>query len=174
MPPKKKTQAWIASQGRKVLFSDIKNGKISDSMTYEQVFQMRPEFAVGENPDEALRLFENRLASARGIIRGKKQRAATELALLHEDRLVFPFPATNYRGEPQWNDSAAQKVLKKDVADKKHETLRRNDFYKLRPEYNAFPKTVIDGKVKQEVKLLKFTKQMRKKKGYDDDDDYFY
>ena len=43
----------------------------------------------------------------------------------------------------------------------------------LRPEYKAFPKTVIDGKVQQEKQLLKFMKQMRKKKGYDDDDDNF-
>ena len=132
---------------------------------------MRPEFAVGDTPEEALCLFENRLASAREIIRGKKQRASTELAMLQEDRLVHPFPATNYRGEPQWEGSAAQKVLKKDVADKKHETMSRTAFYNLRPEYKAFPKTVIDGKVQQEERLLKFMKQMRKKKGYDDDDD---
>ena len=100
----------------------------------EQVFHMRPEFAVGDTPEEALRLFENRLASAREIIRGKKQRTSTELAMLQEDRLVHPFPATNYRGEPQWEGSAAQKVLKKDVADKKHETMSRTAFYNLRPE----------------------------------------
>ena len=105
------------------------------------------------------------------LVHPSRQRASTELAMLQEDRLVHPFPATNYRGEPQWEGSAAQKVLKKDVADKKHETMSRTAFYNLRPEYKAFPKTVIVGKVQQEERLLKFMKQMRKKKGYDDDDD---
>lgn len=171
MPPKKKTQAWIASQGRKILLSDIRTGRISENMKFEQVFLMRPEFAVGETFEEALRLFESRLASAREIVRGKKQRAATELAMLQEDRLVHPFPATNFRGEPQWEGCAAQKVLKKDVAEKKRETMSRTAFYNLRPEYMAFSKTVINGKVQQEERLLKFMKQMRKTKGYDDDND---
>ena len=57
MPPKKKkTPAWIASNGRKILFSDITLGKISENMKYELVFQMHHEFAVGDTPEEALRL----------------------------------------------------------------------------------------------------------------------
>ena len=175
MPPKKKkkTPAWIASNGRKILFSDITSGKISEKMKYEQVFHMRPEFAVGDTPEEALRLFETRLASAREIICGKKQQAATELAMFQQDRLAHPFPATNYRGEPQWEGSAAQKVLKDDVTNMKHETMSCTAFYNVRPEYKTFPKTVIDGKVQQEERLLKFMKQMRNKKGYDDDDNNF-
>ena len=55
----------------------------------------------------------------------------------------------------------------------KHETMSHTAFYNLRPEYKAFPKTVIDGKVQQEERLLKFMKQMRKKKGYNDDNDNF-
>ena len=124
MPPKKKkTQAWIASKGRKILFSDITSGKISENIKYEQVFHMRPEFAVGDTPGEALRLFENRLASARKVI------CATELAMFQQDRLAHPFPSTNHRGEPQWEGSTAQKVLKEDVAGK-HDA-RDNESYCL-------------------------------------------
>ena len=174
MPPKKtKTPAWITSKGRKTLFREITTGKIFENMKYEQVFHMHPEFAVGDTQEEALRLFENRLANARKIIGAKKQHAATELAMLQQDRLAHPFPSTNHRGEPQWEGSAAQKVLKKDVENKKHETMSRTAFYNLRPEYDAFPKTVIDGKIQQEERLLKFMKQMRNKKGYDDDDNNF-
>ena len=56
----------------------------------------------------------------------------------------------------------------------KHETMSHTAFYNLQPEYEAFPKTVIDGKVQQEERLLKFMKQMQKKKGYNNDDNKFY
>ena len=85
MAPSKKQNDWKKSIGRKLLFNDIKSGAIPDGMDYKTAFKSRPEFAVGKNVDDAARLFETRLKSARKIIAEKDERAATELALLRED-----------------------------------------------------------------------------------------
>jgi hypothetical protein len=39
------------------------------------------------------------------------------------------------------------------MANMKQETMSRTAFYNLRPEYEAFPKTVIDGKVGDSLNL---------------------
>ena len=129
-------------------------------------FKSRPEFAVGKNVDDAARLFETRLKSARKIIAEKDERAAMELALLHEDRKVRPVPLANHRGEPRWEGSKAQKQLKKDVAEGKHLTMKSTEFYLSNPDYQKYPKNIIMGHVDQEVRLRKFTKQYRGRYGY--------
>ena len=93
-----------------------------------------------------------------------------ELALLRADRLVHPAPPTNHRGEPRWEGSAAQTLLKDDVKKLKHEGMKPLAYYKSRPEYEAwgFSAATIAGHVKQEVRLLKFLKQYRGRYGYDD------
>jgi hypothetical protein len=59
-----------------------------------------------------------------------------------------------------------QKLLKQDVADKKHETLTNTQFYLSRPEYQTLPKHIIVGHIEQEVKLVKFKHQYRHRYGY--------
>lgn len=95
MPPKKK-ESWMKSKGRKLLLGDVKNGAIPNTMPWQTAFQLRPEFAVGVSAAEAKRLFQNRLKSARAMISKKDARAASELALLQQDRLLHPAPATNH------------------------------------------------------------------------------
>lgn len=118
------------------------------------------------NAAEAKRLFKGRLAAARKIIAEKDARAASELALLQQDRAIHPAPSTNHRGEPRWDQSAAQALLKQDVAAKKYETMSHVAFYQSRPEYQAYPKSVIMGHVAQEVRLKLFENQYRGRYGY--------
>jgi hypothetical protein len=169
MPPKKKKENnWRTCAGRMLLCSDIRNGDIPANMDWRTAFHRRAEFAVGETPDEALRLFESRLKSARKILSSRDARASVEHAMLREDRQCIPIPTTNHRGEPRWEGSQAQKLLKKDIADGKHKAMTRMDFYQSRSEYQQFFKSTIDGKAVQEEKLIKFTKQYRARFGYRD------
>ena len=73
---------------------------------------------------------------------------------------------------PHWDGSEAQKLLKKDVADGKHEGMKPLDYYNSRPQYNTwgFSAATIAGHVKQEVRLLKFNEQYRGRYGYGGDD----
>lgn len=163
---KKKVENWRTSKGRELLLADVRSGTIHADMDDEEAFQSRPEFAVGESLEEAKRLFEGRLKSARGIIGRKNTRASSELALLREDRKVHPPPPTNHRGEPRWEGSVAQKLLKQDVAEKKHVGMKPSEFHQTRPEYQAYPPKVIKGHVEQEVRLQKFLFQYRGRYGY--------
>lgn len=162
MAPKKKKKetCWQNSEGRKLLLEDVRSGRIPNDMDPTAAFAMRPEFDVFPSAKKtSAQLFSARLSSARGIIQGKIDRSSRELALLQQDRAVHPPPATNHRGEPRWQDSIAQQLLKQDVGNKIHEQLSRKQFYLSRPEYQVYPMRIISGHVDQEVRLIRFLKQ---------------
>ena len=157
MPPKKKDD-WLHSRGRTLLMEALRTGEIpldSTEMSWKEAFQLHPEFAE----HDGARLFQSRLSSARRQIREKKQRGEAEMALLAQDRQVFPIPATNHRGEPRWEGSTAQALLKQDVEAKKHEQYKPQDFYDSRPEYKSWPLQVIRKHIEQEVRLVKWKNQ---------------
>jgi hypothetical protein len=175
MPKETVGDYWPSSKGRKLLIKDIRSGRIPADMAWEDAYKLRPEFVVGTKEDntakKARSQFESRLDSAREILAKRDTRAAEELALLRQDRQRHPAPATNHKGEPRWEGSEAQKLLKQDVAEKKHEGMKPAQYYASRPQYKAwgFSAATIKGHVEQEVKLLKFRKQMRGKFGYGGD-----
>lgn len=121
---KKKESCWLNSQGRKLLLEDVRSGRIPNNMAADIAFAMRPEFDVFPSTKKSPKeLFDGRLQSARGIIQQKNNRSLRELALLQQGRVVHPPPATNHRGEPTWEGSAAQMLLKQDVANNVHTQL---------------------------------------------------
>jgi len=161
MPP-----SWRKSDGKKLLIQDIRANRIHAAMDYQEAFQRRPEFNVGVTVAEALRLFKGRLLRARKKVAAQKSRAELELALLQQDRITHPAPAHNHRGEPRWEGSVAQQLLKADVKAKRHEQLTNTQFFNSRPEYRALPKPILVGHIVQEVKLIKFKTQYRSRYGY--------
>jgi len=160
MTTKQKDDDWLHSEGRRLLESDLQSNRICDATDWRTVYHLRPEFAVGETPEEALRLFEGRLYRARQRHKRQRNLAASELAMLQHDRQQHPVPTTDRRtGEPRWDGSEAQRLLKIDVKNKVHETMSRTAFYNSRPEYQEFSKATIDRKVPQEVSRIKFVNQ---------------
>lgn len=132
---KKKVENWRTSKGRELLLADVRSGTIHADMDDEEAFQSRPEFAVGESLEEAKRLFEGRLKSARGIIGRKNTRASSELALLREDRKVHPPPPTNHRraalgriGCPETFEAGCRR-----------EEARRNEAIRVPPDASGVP-----------------------------------
>jgi hypothetical protein len=124
MPPKKKTKkddVWMHSMGKKMLTEDVRAGRIPESMHWKAVFRLREEFAVGDTLAEAERLFYSHYRAVQSSVKYNNQRAATELSLLQQDRAVRPAPSTNIRGEPRWEGSGVQKLLKQDVASGNHD-----------------------------------------------------
>jgi len=163
MAPKKKPKegVWQNSRGQTLLWRDVRDGTIPATMEWETAYLTRPEFAVGKTPEEAERLFQGRLTAARKRNNEKQNRADEEKLLMEQDRLTCPPPATNHRGEPRWHGSAAEMVLKDDVANGVHLGMAPADYYNLRPEFLPFYASTIAGHVIQEEKLRKFNKQYK-------------
>lgn len=157
-PKKKKKDDWLHSEGRKILFEDLRTGKIPldyRQMSSADAFQLHPEFAEHDGANK----FPGRLSRARTNVKNKKGVGETEMALLAADRLVCPKPTHNHRGEPRWEGSAAEAFLKQDVKKNKHELMTPKEFYNSRPEYKAWSLKVIRKHIQQEVRLIKWINQ---------------
>lgn len=75
MAPKKKNTTWNYSKGQALLRTDVRSGKIPSTMDWQTAYNLhfRPEFEVGETPEEAKRLFEGRLARCCSKARHEKE-----------------------------------------------------------------------------------------------------
>jgi hypothetical protein len=96
---------------------------------------------------------------------GPDNRASSELSLLQADRVAVPPPATDHQGFPRWEGSVAQKCLKQDVAANEHVGINKIHFFLSRDEYQLFTADFIWKKVRQEVKLTKYLRQRRERRG---------
>jgi hypothetical protein len=86
--------------------------------------------------------------------------ATFDTAAMAHDRLLFPVPTHNHRGEPWWPGSEAQRLLALDVDDNKHITMKPRQLYNTRAEYyDNYPLQVFRDHIYQEVKLRKFVLQ---------------
>jgi len=153
-----KAQAWRSSQGKKLLEYDIRKGRVTRMMDLEAVYNMhRAEFEIcGSSPAEAFCLFEGRLEAAFKRRAENTSRSAAENAAFQQDRLTHPRPATNFRGSPQWEGSAAQRLMKQDITAGLHLGKTPTEFRMTRPEYQQFLVVEIGGHLKQEIKLRKW------------------
>jgi len=160
---KKEETNWNGCKGRTLLRKDIREKRIPTDMAWEDVYRdyFRPEFVVGESPEEAHRLFKGRLETARDYVSKKEARSAEEEAAMLHDRAVCPPPTTNHRGEPRWHGSAAEAALKEDFANGKHLTMTSDEFYDSRDEYSEFFKSTIKRHIRQEESTFKFLNQYR-------------
>jgi hypothetical protein len=148
------TVAWEKSPAKKLLANDIISGTVPDTMHWGEVFGKRPEYQA-----TARRLFANRLKSLREQINRAKGIAANEETALAHDRSLFPVPTHNYRGEPRWEGSEAERLLKEDVGNGLHKTMEPRQLYQTRPQYhNNYPLEVFRGHIYQEVRFVKFCK----------------
>jgi len=109
---------------RKLLFDEISEGRIpldAEQMGAAKVwcnyhnasqFKMRG-MKFGDT-------FKRRLVALRNQIRRDKNRAADDKRAVAMAIRNHPPPTHNHRGEPQWNGSVAQRLLKEDIAAGKH------------------------------------------------------
>jgi len=104
--------------------------------------------------------FIRRLRSLRQQVKRDKGRARSDMKALMIAMKNHPAPSLNHRGEPQWNGSAAQRLLKEDIAAGKHLAVGfKPSKLRLdvnRPEYRAFSVDTFRWKVQQEVRTKKY------------------
>jgi len=165
-------ETWANSKGRRILYRELKKGKIPPEMPWKEVFKLHKEFRVGPNDEEAERLFYSRLRGAQKTINKRNNRAAEEFRMMQEDRLLHPAPALDVNGYPRWQGSEAQAHLLVDVKEKKHLSMTKEEFHMSRTAYHSvYPLAYISRKVAQAEKTEKFLRQYRAKKGYKDTDE---
>lgn len=159
--PRKKTNAlpnWLNSEAKKLLLQDLRDGTIpvdSKSMAPKTVYLLRPEFAEFDYKN-----FPGRLRSARQQIISKNNCAASDSTAFAHDRQLYPKAANNHRGEPRWEGSETERLLRLDMDESKHKTMKPQQLYQSRKEYyDNYPLTVFREHIYQEEKRRKFMAQ---------------
>lgn len=122
-----------------------------DGMELEAVYLQRPEFA-----DFEFAHFKERLRDLRRQIKDKDHSAASDSAALAHDRQICPKAAYNHRGEPRWEGSEAERLLRLDVDNDKHKTMQPKDLHGSRTEYyKNYAPTVLRKHIEQEERRRK-------------------
>jgi hypothetical protein len=155
---------WRNSKALECLQRLVASGEIDAILTPKQVWDRfcvpQPEFSgfhYNKNFPSRLRAIQQKHVE-------KCRRAEASSAALAHDRLLFPAPAHNHRGEPRWQGSEAERLLKLDVAEKKHQTMKPRQLYEARVEYHSYPLEVFRKHIHQEVRLGKLLDQYARRK----------
>ena len=117
-----------------------------DKYCGEKVFQ-------GFNYDAA---FKRRLLALRKFVAEGKSRALLDRHAFDMARRNHQAPELTSRGEPQWNGSDAQRLLKEDIASNKHIGSKPEALWWSRDEYQQFYLTTFRSHLQQEERTKKY------------------
>lgn len=152
MAPKAKKWTWKASLAKEELRRAIVDGSVADDMSLDEIFLTVAELALTDRTK-----LSSRLTALRNQIIADAGAAASDEAAMAHDRALFPAPTHNYRGEPRWQGSAAQTLLRLDVSTGKHLAMDPKKFYESRIEYTRdYSLVTIRQHIYQEVKFSKY------------------
>jgi len=162
-------EEWQHCYARELLVRDLLSGAIpidSESMKPSDAYLQRPEYVES---DPEYRLFSSRLRALRKQLTERHDLAAADSAALAHDRQIHPKKTHNYRGEPRWEGSEAERLLREDMDEGKHETMKPMKLYQSRPEYkqHCFTVDVFRGHIHQEVRHRKFMNYLEYKQEKD-------
>lgn len=180
MPPKKKAtratkkkQAVVISDSRPwnedhparlLLYDALVLGDITKEMGPKEVFEkyknMR-EFqgmVYGNN-------FTTRLRSLRGIVARDKDRAVLDRKALKIAIANHPVPEFNHRGEPQWNGSKAQAILKEQIDAGKYPLNTPQQLWELEKEFQKFHLSTFRWKIHQYIRTQKYLQSLKENPG---------
>ena len=163
MPRSSKNTGWIdwaSSESKLIIVKDLEDGNLSldeNEVSAERAWTTR----YSKHPQLVLERvcfsqFKDRLKDHRKQVTRRAQKVSLEVAALAHDRLLYPRETHNNRGEPVFSSSAAQRLLRQDVNDKKHDGMTPLSFQHTRPEYIHFNPKIFKGRIYQEVRRQKF------------------
>jgi hypothetical protein len=150
MPPQSKKRKsttplnidWIHSEAKKVILADFMDGHLSldeNVVSAETAFQVYKAHRLEAFADVGFDQFKLRLKDHRDQV--SKLHAASlweEAAFQHDRVLVQPRGTHNHRGEPIFDKSPAQELLRQDVKELQHSEMSPMDLWHSRPEYMVF------------------------------------
>ena len=153
---------WKSSKAKQLLEKDLKEGTIpltSAEMSPKIVYHQREEFRQFDYEH-----FRNRLNDLRKRIRDKNNRASAESAALAHDRRIHPKATHNHRGEPRWEGSDAERLLRLDMDQGMHKIMKPQELWSSRKEYyENYSKDVFRGHIYQEEQRRKFLSYVKNK-----------
>ena len=137
---------WKGSQAKKLLYDDLVEGDVDDTMEPKEVFMMRAEYSLYPYNN-----FVTNLRNLRASIRKKREGASNSEIALRNDLSLGMIA----RRKPYWPDSAASRLLIDDINLGVVETMSKKDLWLSREEYQAFPYTCFADHVRQHIRLTK-------------------
>lgn len=148
---KQKKWNWRNSWAKEILREAIMVGDIKEEHTYDEIYQWHPEITFTDRAK-----LPARVRALRAQVTGDTSSAESDALALEHDRKLYPIPSHNYRGEPRWDGSDAQRMLKADIVAGVHLSMTPVQFYVSRPVYEAYSSDVIRQHIYQEVKYQKY------------------
>ena len=94
--------------------------------------------------------FVSNVKNLKKSIKAEKNRVAFEEAAMVSDRQKFPKAGMTYWNYIRFDTSEAKEALRKDVKDKKHNTMKPSEFQETREAYKQFPLKVFRKHIYQE------------------------
>jgi hypothetical protein len=176
MPPQSKKRKsttplnidWIHSEAKKVILADLMDGHLSldeNVVSAETAFQVYKAHRLEAFADVGFDQFKLRLKDHRDQV--SKLHAASlweEAAFQHDRVLVEPRGTHNHRGEPIFDKSPAQELLRQDVKELQHSEMSPMDLWHSRPEYMVFRLDIFRHRIYQEVRLQKYWNHLEDKR----------
>jgi hypothetical protein len=144
-PRARAVSPWRNSKAKRLLYHDILDGVVTASMEPATVFRMRPEYQVYHEDN-----FKTNLKNLKQAIKDKQEYAVIDSAAFAHDSRVNPPVEQTAKGCPRWNGSAAEALLKQDMDDGLHLTMKPAVLRMTRSEYQAYPLAVFRPHIGQE------------------------
>lgn len=141
---------WAESEAKRLLRTDLIEGRVPEEWTGVQVKQMRPEYA----PYSQSRFTANLKTLRDGLERDYGRMVEDvdiyghDMALLKDYQQNHPPREKDY---PLFHDHQARILLKSDVDNNKHKEMKPFQLRESRPEYQEFPPKVFRKHIYQEV-----------------------
>lgn len=155
-----KPPEWRNSKARDYLYGLLKDKRIpgrhdiKPKQVFEEYCISRPEFKHFQ--DYKALGFASKLMYLRNKLDERTGRAQEDAEALAHDRLIFPPHTEDTKGRPVWAGSRSQELLRKDIAEGKHNVMKPKDLYETREDYyELFDPDFFRNKIYQEVKAAK-------------------
>lgn len=156
---------WKTSAAREIILEDLEPGGIlyqEDHVPAEiawEIYKLYPEFT-----NVVYSQFEKRLATHREKATERFIVSRQEERMLEHDRRLHPEELYSHRGEAVFPRFPAAELLKQDVEAGLHETMSVAALHSSRDEYDIVKLPVFAKRIKQAVRLQKFTNYMEMKR----------
>ena len=142
---------WADSEARRLLYQDVKDGKVDNMMSLKDVYSQRPEFAAYD-----FEKFSSRLATIRSSVTKLQERADDDLSAF--DKYVSNHPISVYdrKGFHHWQGSKSQELAQQDIEAGLLQTGFRNLFHSREEYYMEYGFKEFSDRVRQEIKTKKY------------------
>ncbi len=108
--------------------------------------------------------FASKLRQARARAEKKTGRAREDAEALKHDRLIFPEREEDFRGEPIWQGSKAQELLRRDLKKEERMKLKPKQLQKEEDEYLLFSLENFRNRIYTERKAMQRIVYIKKKR----------